>query len=49
MDARPAQVQASLKMFIPDYLPLRQVKSIDHTLVSMLLTALKRILMFNKY
>jgi hypothetical protein len=27
MDARPAQAQASLNMFIPDYLPSRQGKS----------------------
>jgi len=31
MDARPAQTQASLNMFIPDYLPSRQGKSLDNT------------------
>ena len=31
MDARPAQAQASLNMFIPDYLPSRQGKSLDNT------------------
>ena len=31
MDTRPAQTQALLNIFIPDYLPSRQGKSLDNT------------------
>ena len=36
-DARPAQAQVSLNMFIPNYLPSRQGKSLDFELAMFLI------------